>query len=420
MGHIFVSYAHEDEQLAARTADALARVQLPFFIDSQALSPGDSLWQKIGDGLDQAAGVVALLSKHSINSTWVRRELTAVAERGTRVIPVRCDDSVWPSALALTIGDALYIGGSDWLEIIGRLPKTFHDRLPQCPAGSAGQYFKLSYRQRSPYARFFTGTVQTALEAAAFGRACVVVPTDMSVDLSGKVTTSVLEYLNVDRQTLEPRRERISSRNVCDLGLTEFNGAPVHLVASTVFNDQGRLCAEDQWRAAGAVLDKAKELQCATVLVPPMGVGAYGWPPGAALQHWLFGVIRWVARNPLVTEDAPWPIICGPGIGAQRMFQAYLDRLDVGALKRLSDGYFQFPVEWKQATSSPTSANHDAMVGSVVAQAWMELRGRRDLIAMHESSGRRGRGLTYDLGTPLNKTVFADLDIIKIVDREGQ
>ena len=417
--HVFVSYSHSDAHLATRAVTSLARARVPFFIDRVGLSPGDSLRTRLGDALDDASAVIALLTEHSIRSEWVRRELALLSERGTRIIPVRCDNSEWPTSIGLTIGDALYVDGRDPVGLAGRLPKVFHDRFPQHPSGNTELFFKLAARPRSPYAKFFPGTIQTALEEVAFGRISVVVPTDTSVNLGGKVTTSLLDFLNIDPAQLEHLRRPISSREVCDLGSMGFQDGQVHLMASTVFNPQGLLHSEDQWRAAAAVLGRAQELGCATVLVPPMGTGSYGWPRGAALQHWLYGAIRWDTSNPLATEEWTWPVICGPGAGGQRMFLRYLERLDANAMKRLENRQFELAVEYKGVTRAGTLGHHDTMLGSVVGQAWPELRGRRDIVAVHPADdlGQPSRELRYDLGTPLNKTVFADGDEIHIMDR---
>lgn len=416
--HIFVSYSHSDADLANIVVTALARARIPFFIDRVGLSPGDSLRTNLGEALDDAAAVIALLTEHSVRSEWVRRELILLSEHGTRIIPVRCDDSAWPTSVGLSIGDALYVDGRNPVGLAGRIPKVFHYQFPQYPAENTELFFKLASRPRSPYARFFPGTIQTALEEIAFGRVCIIVPTDTTVNLGGKVTTSVLDFLSMDRRGLEHLRRTISSREVCDLGCVNFQDGPVHLMASTVFNLQGRLHSEDQWRAANAVLCKAQELACATVLVPPMGTGLYGWPRGAALQHWLYGAIRWVASNPLATEEWTWPIICGPGAGGQHMFLPYLGRLDADVMKRLENRQFEFAVEYRNVTRSGTIGRHDEILGSLVGQAWPELRGRHDIAAVHPAYDpkRSRRGLRYDLGTPLNKTAFADGDKIQIVD----
>jgi hypothetical protein len=101
------------------------------------------------------------------------------------------------------------------------------------------------------------------------------------------------------------------------------------------------------------------------------------------------------------------------------MFLQYLDRVDSHALKRLENRQFEFVVEYRGIVSPPTLGYHDAMLGSIVGQACPELRGRRDLMAVHpaDDPGRQGREMRYYLGTPLNKTAFADGDSIQIVER---
>jgi hypothetical protein len=416
-----VSYSHADAPKALQVATSLIRAGVTQFVHRVGLSPDDSLQAKLGEQLarlgerlDRVGAVVALLSEHSVQNGWVREELAILAGRGIRIVPVRCDHSTWPTTLPTPVGAAVQVEDHNLADLVGRVPKTFTGRLAEESAGNPGRFFRLATRPEPPYARFFPGTLQAALEEVAFGRTAIVLPTNNNVHLGGIVSTSVFDFLGVSPAALESRRKLITSRHVCDLGCVEYQGAPVHLLASTVFNADRRQHAEDQWRSAAAVLSHAQELRCATVLVPPMGTGAYGWPRSAALRHWLYGAIRWAVSVPLVTGECTWPVICDPGGDGQRLFLEYLGRLDAGAVARIERRVVMLTVSYRGVMSPLTRVKDDMPLGAFVAEVYPALRGRRDLYATHPANDPEWRSHKYDLGTSLNKTTFADGDTIVV------
>ena len=72
---VFISYSHSDHDFASRLKSKLEKNSIDVWIDSQEILPGDSLIEKIRDGLDKSQFVCAILSKNSINSRWVKQEL---------------------------------------------------------------------------------------------------------------------------------------------------------------------------------------------------------------------------------------------------------------------------------------------------------------------------------------------------------
>jgi hypothetical protein len=248
-GHVFISYSRADSVVAERVVSAFHKAGVSFVIDRMLLEAGDSLTGKLGEALDGALAVVALVSKNSIKSAWVLRELATVQGRGVRVVPVKCDDEPWPGQLSLLLGDSLYVDGRDVLDATGKLPKLFV-HAPTGAAPDLGSYFALSSRPRTPYARVLAASLESALDEASFGRVLLVVPTDQQINLGGKVTTAVLEALSVSAADLAPSSTRITPRQVAPLTVKAYKDVEVHLVASTVFSGDGQLRAVDQWRAA--------------------------------------------------------------------------------------------------------------------------------------------------------------------------
>lgn len=96
----FLSYSHDDKDAATKIATALRTGGIDVWLDRWEIQAGDSLVQKIfEEGLSGADVFLALISKNSINSPWVRQELDVALikriEGITRIIPLLLD-SVQP------------------------------------------------------------------------------------------------------------------------------------------------------------------------------------------------------------------------------------------------------------------------------------------------------------------------------------
>lgn len=203
--HVFNSYAHADSVVAQRIHRALVRARIPVFIDLVGLNPGDSLTLKLGAAIESAKAVIPIVSKSSIDSDWVKRELLTCKESGIPVVPFRADDASWPAHLRLVLGDVLYIDGSDTPYAEGLVPKALVHLLPVTGRAEPGRFFPLGSLNASvPYVQCFSGAVQTAWDELSFGRTAIVLPTDQSVHLGGRATTSILDHLGVRPDSLVP------------------------------------------------------------------------------------------------------------------------------------------------------------------------------------------------------------------------
>lgn len=81
MSSIFLSHAHTDKPFARRLATDLRLAGHAVWIDEAEINIGDSLIEKIHDGLDQVDYVAAILSSASIASHWVTKELDIASNR---------------------------------------------------------------------------------------------------------------------------------------------------------------------------------------------------------------------------------------------------------------------------------------------------------------------------------------------------
>ncbi|MFJ4242406.1 TIR domain-containing protein, partial [Streptomyces iakyrus] len=101
---MFVSYAHEDEPWARALAESLHRLGLDVWLDQWEVAGGDLVASRLQDGLAKAGAVVAVVSRHWMDSVWCREEyaaaVTAAVERGQRLIPALLREVTLPPFLA--------------------------------------------------------------------------------------------------------------------------------------------------------------------------------------------------------------------------------------------------------------------------------------------------------------------------------
>jgi hypothetical protein len=101
---VFLSHNWEDKSTARLLASKLSGRGIGVWLDEAEIKLGDSLIGKIRAGLDQVDYVVALLSRSSLASTWVAKELDVamnqeIENRRVKVLPIRLDDSDLPGFL---------------------------------------------------------------------------------------------------------------------------------------------------------------------------------------------------------------------------------------------------------------------------------------------------------------------------------
>jgi TIR domain len=109
---IFISYAHEDADLARALAQALRRRKCWVWIDEGEMRVGDSLIERIATAIQEVEFVVALVSEASVESNWCKKELSlaitgGLGREGVKVLPLRVGEVDMPPALADTFWLAL-------------------------------------------------------------------------------------------------------------------------------------------------------------------------------------------------------------------------------------------------------------------------------------------------------------------------
>jgi hypothetical protein len=103
--YIFLSHSARDKIFVRRIADSLSFYGIPIFFDEREIKVGDNIPEKIYDGLERATHVIYVLSKNSIQSEWVKEELSVAKmkqmdKKGCHILPVLIDDVSPPSSIS--------------------------------------------------------------------------------------------------------------------------------------------------------------------------------------------------------------------------------------------------------------------------------------------------------------------------------
>jgi len=105
MIRVFISYTSADESFADRLATGLAAYASNSFFAKWSIKVGDSIVDRINQGLSTYDNLVVVLSRASVQSEWVRRELNAslmrqLRSKDIRILPVLVEDCNVPPLLA--------------------------------------------------------------------------------------------------------------------------------------------------------------------------------------------------------------------------------------------------------------------------------------------------------------------------------
>jgi hypothetical protein len=101
---IFLSHSHLDKQFVRQLAEDLSRYDVKVWLDEAEMGIGDSLIEKIREGIDSMDYLGAVISQHSVKSPWVRREIDVamnqeIEGRRLKVLPILIDDCDLPGFL---------------------------------------------------------------------------------------------------------------------------------------------------------------------------------------------------------------------------------------------------------------------------------------------------------------------------------
>ena len=103
--HVFLSHSHKDKQFVRALARKLRSYGVAVWLDEGELKVGDSLIGRISSVIEKTPLLVAILSKTSVRSNWVKAELhqamtRQINKRRIKVLPVMKESCAIPGFLA--------------------------------------------------------------------------------------------------------------------------------------------------------------------------------------------------------------------------------------------------------------------------------------------------------------------------------
>jgi hypothetical protein len=104
MQKVFISYSREDINFVERLAEDL-KSRTEVWLDKWEIEVGDSIPEKINDGIRDSSYVAVILSSNSVNKDWFKRELYAfvhqhLGQNKKRILPVQIDDCDVPALIS--------------------------------------------------------------------------------------------------------------------------------------------------------------------------------------------------------------------------------------------------------------------------------------------------------------------------------
>lgn len=137
---VFISYSHADKPFVKKLATDLRERGISVWFDEWEMSPGDSISQRIQEGIKESTIFLIVLSSKSINSGWCQKELSAawnleIKRKSKFVVPVLYEEC----ELSLFLIDKLYADfrqdySAGLVELLKALPViTYREMEITCP-----------------------------------------------------------------------------------------------------------------------------------------------------------------------------------------------------------------------------------------------------------------------------------------------
>lgn len=102
---VFISHSSVDKPFVRQLAGDLAAEGIGVWLDEQKIRVGESIPEKIAQGLAESDYFLIAISKKSMSSEWVRKELnnamiSEVKRRKVHVLPLKIDDTDMPDIIS--------------------------------------------------------------------------------------------------------------------------------------------------------------------------------------------------------------------------------------------------------------------------------------------------------------------------------
>lgn len=101
----FLSYSSNDKEFAEKLATSLNANGIEIFFDKWEIKVGDSIVNKIDTALGKMTDLIIVISENSINSNWVKKELSSalvkkLGNNSVKILPVLIEECNIPTIIA--------------------------------------------------------------------------------------------------------------------------------------------------------------------------------------------------------------------------------------------------------------------------------------------------------------------------------
>lgn len=113
---VFISYSTKDDKFVDLFLEKLSKYHIRCWIDKKEINAGQRLNSKIAQGISEASHYLVIISKNSVDSKWVKKEMIFADMKEKPIIPIIYEDVDIPLDLELIMGDSHRIFFRDLFE----------------------------------------------------------------------------------------------------------------------------------------------------------------------------------------------------------------------------------------------------------------------------------------------------------------
>jgi TIR domain len=100
----FLSHSSKDKAFVRKLAADLVASGVKVWIDEQRILVGDSIPEKVAQGLAESDFFLIVISHNSVGSSWVKKELSnaliqEIERRKVAILPIKIDDATMPESI---------------------------------------------------------------------------------------------------------------------------------------------------------------------------------------------------------------------------------------------------------------------------------------------------------------------------------
>lgn len=105
MTRVFLSHSSKDKEFARMLHASFVGANIESFLDEENIKIGDSIPDKVYEGIDSSTCLIYIISQTSLNSSWVKEELNIAkmrekTDKGFKVLPILIETIELPSSIS--------------------------------------------------------------------------------------------------------------------------------------------------------------------------------------------------------------------------------------------------------------------------------------------------------------------------------